>query len=418
MFSRDDCRRNLRWYILFRMSLDFMMWGPTWVLYMRDELGFSFTEIMLFDFFFQTAIVLLEVPTGMFADIIGRRWALRGGAFSLFLAMGMWGAGWNAWWWISIAWAFWAIAATLINGADASLVFETLRADGRGYEFGKVLGRISSLSMLGMVAASVLGGWMAEYGYRVPILVHTALLAFTVFAAFRLREPPRAERLVHATVRNIARSIRALLKRSHRFRYLLIYSALIQVVEIMAVVYQQPLLVSLGFPIKQLGVFYAGAILIASVGPIAMTWASDRFGIARTLGLGALGTTIACLGLFWLPGLTIVIPFLVLRFFADGVRPVTIEGMNRLADPDDRATVLSLRSICISSVAGPMEVLSGWWADRVPIRRVYLVCGALLPLFSVWLGWAWKRHPEPMPKDVQAVPPVPRLGGDPSLHSE
>jgi MFS family permease len=247
-----------------------------------------------------------------------------------------------------------------------------------------------------MVVASLVGGWLIDYGYRAPILAHTGLLVFSLYAAFKLKEPPRAERAIHTNVRDIARSLTSLLRRSHRFRYLLIYAALIQVVEIMAIVYQQPLLVSLGLPAKQLGTFYAVAILIAAGGPIALTWASAHWGIARTLGITALGVTVACFALYWLPGLLILVPLLVLRFFADGVRPVTIEGMNRLADPNDRATVLSLRGICIAGVAGPMEAISGWWADRVPLRRLYLVCGLLLPLFTLGLGRAWVRHPEPM----------------------
>jgi len=393
MFTSRDCRHNLRWYLLFRVSFDFALWGPTWVLYMTRDLGLTFTQVMLLDLFFQTGIVLLEIPTGMLADALGRRWSLRGSALAMTISLGLWAVAAN-YWWVFGAWAMWAVAATLMNGADAALLYESLNADGRGASFGRVLGRFASYSMLGMVAAAIIGGWLAKWGYRVPIFAHVGVLFLSVFASFRLREPPRAESVAPGTPRQIMRAMMATLRYSPRFKLLLAYAAAVQVAEIILIIYQQPLLVGMGLPVEWLGWFYAVATVVAAGGPIVVTWVSERWGLAQTLGAAAFGVAISCLALFWIPGFLVVVPLVLARFLADGVRPPTIDGMNRLVGPRGRATVLSLRGISTAAVAGPMEVLSGWWADRVPLRRVYLTCGMILPLVVGGLGWLWKRWPE------------------------
>lgn len=46
-----------------------------WILYLQHR-GYSLTEIGIGEAAFHLAPVLLEVPSGSFADMIGRRWSL------------------------------------------------------------------------------------------------------------------------------------------------------------------------------------------------------------------------------------------------------------------------------------------------------------------------------------------------------
>jgi len=393
MFTSRDCRRNLRWYLAFRIPFDFALWGPTWVLYMIHELGLSFTQIMLLDLFYQALIILLEIPTGMLADALGRRWSLRGAGVAMILSLAVWGFARN-YWWVLGAWALWAAALALMNGADAALIYESLLADRREGEFGRVLGRFTTYSMLGIVVASLAGGWLAKWGYRAPIYAHIAVLSLTLIASLRLREPPRAEQVRPGTPREIFRSLVAIVGQSAPFRILLAYAAAVQAVETLVIIYQQPLLVGVGLSVERLGLFYAVVTLLAALGPVAMTWASGRWGMIPVLGIAASGIALSSMALYLLPGLTLIAPLVVVRFLADGARPVMIEAMNRLVGPRGRATVLSVRSMCVAAVVGPMEVLSGWWADRVPIRRIFIACGLALPLVVGCLGWLWRRRSE------------------------
>jgi predicted MFS family arabinose efflux permease len=359
---------------------------------------------MVLDLFFQVSVIFLEIPTGLFADAIGRRWSLRCAALGMFASIVTWALATSIWWMVA-AWALWAFGATFLNGADVALIYESLLADGRGHKFGRVIGRFTTYSLLGIVLASLVGGWLAQWGYRVPIFAHAGVLCIALFASSRLREPPRAEQVLPGKPREIIRALGEILGHSARFRILLGYAAAVQAVEVLVIVYQQPLLVAAGLNAERLGVFYAVVTLIAAGGPVILTWASARLGMAPVLGAAGLGIAASTFVLYFVPGMGIILPLTLVRFFADGARPVTIDGMNRLVGPRGRATVLSVRSMCVSAVVGPLEVVSGWWADRVPIRRIFLACGIGLPLVVSCLGWAWNRkRPCEHPAELAAEP--------------
>ena len=226
-FTVADTRHNLRWYILYRVIIDFSLWIPVWMLFLRKDIGLSFTTIMMLELYFQTLITVLEIPTGMVADAIGRKWSLAAGAVALTIAVGALGMATPDNWfpWFLTSWTVWAFAATFINGADAALVYESLLASERGEEFADWLGRVTTIVLAAMVGAMFIGGRLGEYGYRVPILVHAAILPVAIFAALRLREPPRAGNRAPARPGEIVREMRGLLRTSARFNILLGYSA-------------------------------------------------------------------------------------------------------------------------------------------------------------------------------------------------
>ena len=429
MFTAQDCTRNLRWFLFFRLSFDFALWAPIWVLYMDEVLGLSFTELMVLEMLFQFAIAAFEIPTGMLADTLGRRWSLRAAAVTMSLTLLIWGLATNVWWAL-LSWIGWSLAATLFNGADCALIFESLHAAGKGHRFSVILGRITSIAMLSAVAASVVGGWLIEsvveggirevvinlvtpadgfgiqdilvaqgvdtilkeWGYRLVILLHSVLLIFSVFSAFRMKEPPRVEEAVTGKPREILSSIWALLKSSDRLRVFLLFSAFVDLAFVVVTLYQQHLLVDAGMSMKALGWYFAIGTLIGAAGPLLLTWAGSRWGVARLMVIISVSVTLSTAAVFFAPGLWVVFPFIAVRFVATGARPLVIEGMNAIVGSRGRATALSLRGIVTAVLMGPMGVLTGLWADRYPIRKLFLIIGGILPVVFAGLAALWRRN--------------------------
>src|SRR5262245_1567134 len=56
--------------------MDFSLTAPIWVLYLRDERGFSMAQITFMEVPLFLLIVFAEVPTGAVADRYGRRISL------------------------------------------------------------------------------------------------------------------------------------------------------------------------------------------------------------------------------------------------------------------------------------------------------------------------------------------------------
>ncbi len=389
-FGAEECRHNIRWYLIFRIVFEFGLWFPVWILFLREDLGLSFTAIMVLDAIYQALVVSFELPTGLLADRLGRRTSILVSVISMTVAILLLGFATSGWWILASFFA-WAIGITSVNGADGALVFESLQAAGRGDEFPRVLGRLTTTTMGGSVVAMVIGGWLATYGYRVPIFVHAALMPIAAFAVLRLIEPPRAEEGVARDVRQILASLGTLLRGGVRFRALLGFSATVHVAFFMVIIYKQPMLVQNGFSVELLGLIYAGSTLVAAAGPLTVTWFRLRFGLAPALGACAFAISAACVGIYVTPGASILVPIVVAEFFVSGIRPMVVDGLNMLAGSRGRATVLSLRGIVDAGVAGPMEVVSGWFADRVPLRQLFLALGCGLPAMTWLWGAMWRR---------------------------
>ena len=64
--------RDLRLFYLFRLLATSSLWVPIFVPFMLS-LGLSFRDIMIIGGIYSAVVIVVEVPTGAFADRLGRR---------------------------------------------------------------------------------------------------------------------------------------------------------------------------------------------------------------------------------------------------------------------------------------------------------------------------------------------------------
>ena len=71
--------RDLRLFYLFRLLATSYLWVPFFVPFMMSR-GLSFHDIMILGGVYSAVVIVVEIPTGAFADRIGRRPAMMAGA--------------------------------------------------------------------------------------------------------------------------------------------------------------------------------------------------------------------------------------------------------------------------------------------------------------------------------------------------
>lgn len=148
----------------------------------------SFKEIALISAFGYIASILLEIPTGAFADIVGRRKAIvlsyfifsatmLGIAFSTSFAMFL----------------FFVILGTLgdalYSGSLEALVYDSLKDSGEESQFTHVTTRMETLTWLGLFVGSILGGFMYQYWFRLPYITQAIVTFIAGISALKLVEP-------------------------------------------------------------------------------------------------------------------------------------------------------------------------------------------------------------------------------------
>lgn len=178
--------RNIRIAYIIATFRNAWFWLGIWILFylqVTDYSGIGVIESILF-----FTVLLLEVPTGAFADIFGKRITLIISFFLSGICNTLIGFAWNT---TSLAFAviFGGVAMSLYSGAFDALVYDSLLQEKKESRFNRVISRINSYQLIMMAVCSVIGGFLYTLNNQLPFL----LTAFFSFAAsifsFFLVEP-------------------------------------------------------------------------------------------------------------------------------------------------------------------------------------------------------------------------------------
>jgi MFS family permease len=187
-------QRNIVLYPWFKFVQQLLFWQANWFLYFEGHL--SAAEAILLYVISDIAATVLEVPSGYMSDRLGRRLTLlvasvAGLAAAVLLVLG---GGFAQ---FALANALLGAATAFASGTDSSLLFESLRAEGRETEIAAAELKASRFSFAAWALSALTGGAMALYDETLPF-VATALAAAVALAITTLfREPPHSNPTNH-----------------------------------------------------------------------------------------------------------------------------------------------------------------------------------------------------------------------------
>lgn len=160
-----------------------------WVIYLGDK-GMTLGEVGILEALLHLAIVLFEVPTGMIADLYGRKVSLViGNVFSLLYGLFMLMSG--SFSLFTLAFLSMGLMVTLHSGAEQAFAYDTLKNENREKDYTRVIGSMTAISLLSLSLAKFLGGFMAEVSwewvYGCTIITHILAVIPLLF----MKEPER-----------------------------------------------------------------------------------------------------------------------------------------------------------------------------------------------------------------------------------
>lgn len=377
----NSAHPNIARLYLIKIAKWFMLFMPIVVPFYESN-GLSMKDIMVLQAIYSIAIVVLEIPSGYMADVIGRRKTLIIGAvfgtagFATYsLSHGFTG--------FLVAEIVLGIGQSCISGADSAMLYDSLLEKDQRDKYTRYEGRITSLGNLAEAVAGILGGLLAGIALRVPYIAQTAISLIALPAAITLREPARKVPMVRASFMEILRIANFALFRDRPLRRNILFSAITGTATLTMAWFAQPFFEYSKIDIVWFGVLWTSLNLTVAVTSYSAHYFERILGRSRSILLIAIMIPAGylALGRFHEPtGLIILYLFYLVRGFAT---PVLKDYINRLTSSHIRATVLSVRNFIIRlffAITGP---LFGWIKDLYSLPEALTLAGFVFLVLSI-----------------------------------
>ncbi|MFI2436640.1 MFS transporter [Streptomyces sp. NPDC018693] len=165
---------------------EFVLLYPVYVLLLADT-GLSLWQISSLFVLWSLTGVLLEVPSGAWADAFSRRLLLWLGPLLTAVGFGLWVLV-PSYWTFALGFVLWGARGALGSGAQEALVYEELDRLGEAGRYARVMGRAHAVGQIAVMSAMALAGPAFAFGgYR--LVGAASVLACVLTAAVAARFP-------------------------------------------------------------------------------------------------------------------------------------------------------------------------------------------------------------------------------------
>jgi MFS family permease len=404
------CRKVQRTYLtllLFNTLAASLIWGINTLFLLDAEL--SNTEAFAANAFFTAGFVIFEIPTGVVADLQGRRVSYLLGALTLaistLLYLFMWRASAPFWAW-ALSSMLLGLGFTFFSGAVEAWLVDALAYSGFKGKLESVLAKGEIVEGAAMLVGSVAGGLIAQMtNLGVPYILRALLLAINFMLAFMLMidlgfKPTRGKHPFKEAGKIVAGSIKHGL-RNPPVRWIMLAAPFTGGVTIYAFYAMQPYLLELYGDQKAYGVAGLAAAIVAGAqiaGGLLVPHIGRIFRRRTSMLLTCEVISVLVLGIVgFVPNFWVAVTLLILwgLMFAV-VMPVRQAYLNALIPSEQRATVLSFDSLFGSAGGVVIQPILGKAADvwSYPVSYVFSAAFQALAVPFTWLARNEKAKPD------------------------
>jgi MFS family permease len=390
-----------------------LIWGIN-TIFLLDA-GLSNLEAFAANAFFTAGMVLFEVPTGVVADVWGRRMSFLLGTITLSASTALYVALWRIeapfWQWAIVSMLL-GLGFTFFSGATEAWLVDALRATGYAGSLEPVFGRAQVITAVATLGGSAGGGFLAQAtNLGVPFVVRAVVLLLMFLVAFVLMRdlgftPEGRDRPI-GEIRRIMHNSVEYGWRVPAVRNVMLAGAFTGGVAIYAFYALQPYLLDLFGDDKAYGIAGVAAAILSGAqiagGLLAprlrrlftrrtsALLLAEAVAAGSVLLMGIITEFYAVLALMVVWGLT----------FAAAM-PVRQAYLNGLIPSQQRATILSFDSLVASGGGVVAQPALGRAADAWGYPASYLLSGALSALALPFIARARTQN-APADREV-AVP--------------
>ncbi|PED08254.1 MFS transporter [Bacillus pseudomycoides] len=357
------------------------------------ERGLTPSNIFIVLMCWSGAVLIGEVPAGVFADRFGLKLSFITGASIKIISISILFFADNMWLFCLYS-LLNGLSVTFFSGADEALIYESLKETNEQHLMDKAMGKIQSASFISMLIAVIFGSYFAKdlkeeqffILITLGLLFHFVELILLLF----IKNPAVEFEYNESSYSQVIEGIQVIRKAPQ----LLIMFLNISLVFIPASAvfdnYDQLLLKNAGVPVFAIGILYAVAAVGGYFASISIGWLTKKFSRIFLLNLsGALAVCglllAACFGnTLWI----VLGAFIILRFVRAIRYPIYSQLSNDIIPSHVRATTISLLSVLDSVldliIFGTLSILAVYGLPVMFIGcTIIALIGTCLPIKGI-----------------------------------
>lgn len=395
-------KQHTQKYLVVSFLIDLMpaFFFATYQLFLLER-GLDLLQINLINVAYMSANFLLEIPTGAFADLWGRKRSTQIGIIFLGLSFLTYFLAHSFWFYV-LAEIIGALGSTCISGALEAWFIDGKKVFGEYEHQGVTFAKEQQWRQVAVITGSVIGAQIGHFSLALPWL-----MAFLVSVIVLVIVSVLMHEDCNETQVKIGLSFQPIIKTAKdSVAYGLKNPAVMKLIGLgfvlslamMGINMQWPILFkSFGWDVRQLGWLFALIAITNSLGGrLAPHFKKRHSQEIHALIFSQVITAIGVIGAGLLLGPRITLAFFLMHQAGRGMfAPLKQDLLNKAIEHDNRATILSFSSMISNSGSVIGLLASGLIAKSYGIGSSWLFSGAILVLgFSLML---FHHHKNPTP---------------------
>lgn len=256
--------RNIKIAYVLSFLKNSWFWLGTWVFYYL--LFTNYAGIGLIETFMISALVISEVPSGVLADLIGRKKVLI--LSFMVLSVGLYLASFaSSFIWIVVGITLAGIGHSCYSGTNEALVFDSLKEKNQSDRYGGVISRMNAVAWAAPAICGLIGGFLYLINPRLPFLLNAICYTVAIIFCLFLKEPKIDS--VKFSFKNFFIQTKVGAKELFRDNYMLKQTLLLLSIGLVIVICDEMLngflAVEFNFRAEQLGALWAVIYLMSAV---------------------------------------------------------------------------------------------------------------------------------------------------------
>lgn len=357
-----------------------------WMLYLIEK-GYSLLQVGLLQSLVNISMFICEIPSGLLADRLGRKFSLIVGRFFVVLYLtGMMFS--TNFYMFAVSFISLGIGMTFISGAEEALLYDSLKKGGKEDEFSRYVGRYLAIITLVLALAMGVGGFLKELSWSIVFIVSVIFQIFAIIVSFFLKEISFGETEERQTFSSIVKNATEFLKMNGAARMFIIGVALYTGVTSTFYMFTQELFNQLGYAVYLISLFFGIESLLSAYVSDRAHAIEKKFSTKSVL-LASVGVT----GVFFVfvlieANILLLLAFFVISLIYNLFSPVSYSVVNKEIPSEQRATLLSVMSFFTSIVMFVLFPVLGYVADQFGASKLLSIVG-FSSMILVWFCLAY-----------------------------